>query len=95
MYDPQDTTSPGEISAKDLEGRARLEQLSPLITKENIHDGSETSREYSRLAVEILSTPQAIYGARRSPLVNFTYWRTANLEFEVTLVWLLTGTKWH
>lgn len=54
MYDPQDTTSPGAISAKGLERQARLDQLSPLITKENIHDGSETSREYSRLAVEIL-----------------------------------------
>lgn len=55
MYDPQDTTSPGAISAKGLKRQARLAQLSPFITKENIHDGSETSREYSRLAVEILT----------------------------------------
>lgn len=54
MYDPQDATSRRSISAKGLDGQTRLEQLSPLITKKNIHDGSVASLEYSRLAAEIL-----------------------------------------
>jgi hypothetical protein len=36
-----------------LKGMTRLEQLAPLVTLENVHDGSPTSLEYSRLAVDI------------------------------------------
>lgn len=44
---------PGEISMAGLEGMTRLEQLAPLVTLENVHDGSQTSLEYARLAVDI------------------------------------------
>lgn len=45
---------PGEVSMGGLHGMERLGQLSLLITAENVHDGSPTSREYARLAVKIL-----------------------------------------
>lgn len=43
---------PEEVSLDGLDEAARLAALSPLITKENIYDGSSTSREYARLAIK-------------------------------------------
>lgn len=45
---------PGESSAAGREREARLGQLSAQVTPENMHDGSPTSLEFARLAVEIL-----------------------------------------
>lgn len=54
MSDPADEIFPGKISAKGQEAEARIAQLSGQMTLENIHDGSDRSLEYSRLAVQIL-----------------------------------------
>lgn len=45
---------PGEIFSAGKEREARLAQLSTHVTAENMHDGSPTSLEFARLAVEIL-----------------------------------------
>ena len=43
---------PEELPLDGLDDAARLAALSPLITKENIYDGSSASREYARLAIK-------------------------------------------
>lgn len=43
----------GEISMADIERQARIKELSDQVTSENMHDGSPTSLEFARLAVEI------------------------------------------
>lgn len=45
---------PGETSTAGREREARLAHLSAQVTPENMHDGSPTSLEFARLAVEIL-----------------------------------------
>ena len=45
---------PGEISEAGKGREARLAQLSAHVTAENMHDGSPTSLEFARLALEIL-----------------------------------------
>jgi hypothetical protein len=43
---------PEELPLDGLDDAARLVALSALITKENIYDGSSTSREYARLVIK-------------------------------------------
>jgi len=43
---------PEELPLDGLDDAARLAALAPLITKENVYDGSATSREYARLAIK-------------------------------------------
>ena len=45
---------PGEISDAGKEREARLARLSTQVTAENMNDGSATSLEFARLAVETL-----------------------------------------
>lgn len=44
---------PDEVCLASADRQARLEELSALVTVENMHDGSPTSLEFARLAVEI------------------------------------------
>lgn len=39
-------------SLEGLDDSAKLAMLAPLVTAENIYDGSATSREYARLAIK-------------------------------------------
>lgn len=39
-------------SLEGLDDKAKLAVLAPMVTAENIYDGSATSREYARLAIK-------------------------------------------
>lgn len=57
----QENDSPFDIASLDgLDDTAKLAMLAPLVSTENIYDGSATSREYARLAIknfdEVLQT---------------------------------------
>ena len=54
MSNPAQETQRGAISPKGQEAEARIRQISGQMTLENIHDGSDRSLEYSRLAVQVL-----------------------------------------
>lgn len=44
---------PDEICMASTDRQTRLEELSVRVTAENMHDGSATSLEFARLAVEV------------------------------------------
>ena len=54
MGDRQDKSLASKIFNPDLKRQARIQELAPHITMENMHDGSARSLEYSILAVEAL-----------------------------------------
>ena len=43
---------PEELPLDGLDDAAKLAMLAPLVTTENVYDGSATSREYARLAIK-------------------------------------------
>ena len=49
----KENNSPFDMtSLDDLDDSAKLAMLAPLVTAENIYDGSAMSREYARLAIK-------------------------------------------